>query len=194
MSTGLGYCSGLGVVLACPDHCQYGDVVFLAELLRGPGNGIGRLVADALHAREAVEFAAAVAGLQHAVRDKRQAIVLAEAEGQFGIVGLMGDPERKAGIDLEFFAVEVGRQMTGVGDGGLRDVFANRVDGFAVVEDDLPAALEVTHRNLNDRTIEGVRHRELPAFSVQYHPEASAGPHDSDYLFNQFRELIAGKR
>jgi carbamoyl-phosphate synthase small subunit len=66
--------------------------------------------------------------------------------------------------------------------------------GFAVVEDDLPAALEVTHRNLNDQTIEGVRHRELPAFSVQYHPEASAGPHDSDYLFNQFRELIAGKR
>ena len=66
--------------------------------------------------------------------------------------------------------------------------------GFAVVEDDLPAALEVTHRNLNDQTIEGIRHRELPAFSVQYHPEASAGPHDSDYLFNQFRDLIAANR
>lgn len=66
--------------------------------------------------------------------------------------------------------------------------------GFAVVEDDLPACLEVTHRNLNDRTIEGVRHRELPAFSVQYHPEASAGPHDSAYLFDQFRDLIASGR
>ncbi len=62
--------------------------------------------------------------------------------------------------------------------------------GFAVAEENLPAALEVTHRNLNDRTIEGVRHRELPAFSVQYHPEASAGPHDSDYLFGQFWEMI----
>ena len=63
--------------------------------------------------------------------------------------------------------------------------------GFAVSEDDLPSSLKVTHRNLNDRTIEGVRHRELPAFSVQYHPEASAGPHDSNYLFRQFFEMIA---
>ena len=62
-----------------------------------------------------------------------------------------------------------------------------------MAEDNLPSALEVTHRNLNDSTIEGVRHRELPAFSVQYHPEASAGPHDSDYLFVTFWEMIAGK-
>ncbi len=62
--------------------------------------------------------------------------------------------------------------------------------GFAVAEDSLPAELEITHRNLNDQTIEGVRHRSLPAFSVQYHPEASAGPHDSSYLFAKFRELL----
>jgi carbamoyl-phosphate synthase small subunit len=62
--------------------------------------------------------------------------------------------------------------------------------GFAVSPDSLPADLEVTHENLNDRTIEGVRHRRLPAFSVQYHPEASAGPHDSGYLFGKFRELM----
>jgi carbamoyl-phosphate synthase small subunit len=63
--------------------------------------------------------------------------------------------------------------------------------GFAVEEGSLPAFLEVTHRNLNDQTIEGLNHRELPAFSVQYHPEASAGPHDSHYLFGRFREMLS---
>jgi carbamoyl-phosphate synthase small subunit len=63
--------------------------------------------------------------------------------------------------------------------------------GFAVDGNSLPDDLEVTHMNLNDNTIEGVRHRKYPAFSVQYHPEASAGPHDSSYLFAQFREMLA---
>jgi carbamoyl-phosphate synthase small subunit len=59
--------------------------------------------------------------------------------------------------------------------------------GFAVDPDSLDAkSLEITHTNLNDNTNEGFRHRSLPIFSVQYHPEASPGPHDSDYLFKQF--------
>ena len=62
--------------------------------------------------------------------------------------------------------------------------------GFAVEEQTLPAHLEITHRNLNDDTVAGMRHRQLPAFSVQYHPEASAGPHDSRYLFEQFRGML----
>jgi len=62
--------------------------------------------------------------------------------------------------------------------------------GFAVKLDDLPAELEPTHLNLNDGTLEGMRHRQVPAFSVQYHPEASAGPHDSGYLFEEFQKLM----
>jgi carbamoyl-phosphate synthase small subunit len=63
--------------------------------------------------------------------------------------------------------------------------------GFAVRLDDLPSDLEPTHINLNDATLEGMRHRRYPIFSVQYHPEASAGPHDSSYLFDDFRKLMA---
>jgi carbamoyl-phosphate synthase small subunit len=63
--------------------------------------------------------------------------------------------------------------------------------GFAVEESTLPDCLEITHRHLNDDTIAGLKHKSLPALSVQYHPEASAGPHDSHYLFVRFRELVA---
>jgi carbamoyl-phosphate synthase small subunit len=62
--------------------------------------------------------------------------------------------------------------------------------GFAVQVEDLPSELEATHINLNDRTLEGMRHKHWPLFSVQYHPEASAGPHDSSYLFEEFRQLM----
>lgn len=66
--------------------------------------------------------------------------------------------------------------------------------GFSVDEESLPGCLKITHRNLNDDTIAGVRHEEHPAFSVQYHPEASAGPHDSEYLFDQFSRCIRAGR
>jgi carbamoyl-phosphate synthase small subunit len=78
------------------------------------------------------------------------------------------------------------------GNQPIRDLQTERVlitaenHGFAVDPRTLPAAMEVTHINLNDKTIEGIRHRELPVFSIQYHPEASPGPHDSRYLFHQF--------
>ena len=62
--------------------------------------------------------------------------------------------------------------------------------GFAVRMDNLPPDLEPTHINLNDGTLEGMRHRRWPIFSVQYHPEASAGPHDSSYLFEEFQKMM----
>jgi carbamoyl-phosphate synthase small subunit len=63
--------------------------------------------------------------------------------------------------------------------------------GFCVDAETLPGGeVEVTHINLNDRSLEGMRHRRLPVFSVQYHPEASAGPHDSAYLFDEFMNMM----
>ncbi len=62
--------------------------------------------------------------------------------------------------------------------------------GFAVEDDSLPDCLEVTHRNLNDDTIAGIRHRGVDAFAVQYHPEAASGPHDSHYLFDRFQKRL----
>jgi carbamoyl-phosphate synthase small subunit len=64
--------------------------------------------------------------------------------------------------------------------------------GYAVDAGRLPAAVEVTHMNLNDGTLEGFRHREEPVLAVQYHPEASPGPHDSHYLFSDFLALLRG--
>jgi carbamoyl-phosphate synthase small subunit len=62
--------------------------------------------------------------------------------------------------------------------------------GFAVDPASLPEGVEVTHQNLYDGTVEGLRHVTKPVFSVQYHPEASPGPHDADYLFRQFVDLM----
>ena len=66
--------------------------------------------------------------------------------------------------------------------------------GFAVDPESFDTNVEVTHINLNDDTVEGIRHRDHPIFSVQYHPEAAPGPHDATYFFDEFAELVdAGK-
>lgn len=78
----------------------------------------------------------------------------------------------------------------------VRDILTGRVEitsqnhSFAVLEDSLPDELELTHINLNDNTVEGVRHKTADCFSVQYHPEAAPGPLDSAHLFNRFREMV----
>ena len=71
------------------------------------------------------------------------------------------------------------RKSTGERSGTGKVAITSQNHGFAVDPESLPNEVEVTHVNLNDGTVEGMRHRELPIFSVQYHPEAAPGPHDA---------------
>jgi carbamoyl-phosphate synthase small subunit len=109
------------------------------------------------------------------------------------------------------FGICLGHQILGLAVGGdtfklkfghrganhpVKDLQSGKVEitsqnhGFAVNPDSLPADIAVTHENLYDHTVEGFRHNTKPIFSVQYHPEASPGPHDADYLFRQFLESM----
>ncbi|MCY7136695.1 carbamoyl phosphate synthase small subunit [Streptococcus gordonii] len=78
----------------------------------------------------------------------------------------------------------------------VREIATGRVDftsqnhGYAVSREGLPECLIVTHEEINDKSVEGVRHRDYPAFSVQFHPDAAPGPHDADYLFDEFMEMM----
>jgi carbamoyl-phosphate synthase small subunit len=75
-------------------------------------------------------------------------------------------------------------------DSGKVEITAHN-HNFAVDQDSMKQSeVDLTHIDLNDNTLEGLRHRSMPLFSVQYHPEASPGPHDSNYLFQDFRKMM----
>ena len=86
------------------------------------------------------------------------------------------------------------------GNQPIKDLTTGKIEiashnhGFAVEAESLPDSVEVTHVNLNDNTVAGLQHKTLPVFSVQYHPESAPGPHDSEYLFKRFIELMEKER
>jgi len=114
--------------------------------------------------------------------------------------------------NIPIFGICLGHQILGLALGGktrkmqfghhganqpVMDLSTGKIEitaqnhSYVVDEDTLdPSKVEITHRNLNDQTVEGLRHRQLPMFAVQYHPEAAPGPHDSVYLFERFRKMI----
>ena len=113
--------------------------------------------------------------------------------------------------DVPMFGICLGHQILGQVFGGetyklkfghrggnqpIMDLTTGKVEiaahnhGFAVEAESLPETVEVTHVNLNDQTVAGLQHKTLPIFSVQYHPESAPGPHDSEYLFRRFIELM----
>ncbi|MFZ2089323.1 MAG: glutamine-hydrolyzing carbamoyl-phosphate synthase small subunit [Desulfobaccales bacterium] len=141
-------------------------------------------------------------------------IVLSNGPGDPAAVTYGIDNARKCLGQKPVFGICLGHQLMGLALGGktfklkfghrggnqpVKNRVTGRVEitsqnhGFAVDLNSIPdPAVELTHINLNDNTLEGLRHQNLSAFSVQYHPEASPGPHDANYLFDEFLEKILG--
>lgn len=143
---------------------------------------------------------------------KPDGIFLSNGPGDPASMSKVVDEIRKlTESQVPMFGICLGHQLLGQVFGGetykmkfghrggnqpIKDLTTGKVEitshnhGFAVEPASLPADVEVTHINLNDNTVAGLRHKTLPVFSVQYHPESAPGPHDSEYLFERFIELM----
>ena len=142
-------------------------------------------------------------------------IVLSNGPGDPEPITYVVDTIKRLIPDYPIFGICLGHQMLGLAFGGktyklkfghrganhpVKNLFTGKVEitsqnhGFCVdVESLKDPDVEITHINLNDQTMEGMRHRKLPVFSVQYHPEASPGPHDASYLFDEFIGFMEGR-
>jgi carbamoyl-phosphate synthase small subunit len=133
------------------------------------------------------------AALKYAIANVRELVDTAEVP-MFGIC--LGHQILGLAVGAETFKLKFGHRGA---NHPVKDLHSGKVEitsqnhGFAVDPQSLPADAQVTHLNLYDGTVEGFRHTTKPIFSVQYHPEASPGPHDADYLFRQFLESMEKK-
>ncbi|MFZ5877238.1 MAG: glutamine-hydrolyzing carbamoyl-phosphate synthase small subunit [Nitrospirota bacterium] len=142
---------------------------------------------------------------------KPDGVVLSNGPGDPAAVTYAVEAARALVGRVPVFGICLGHQILGLAMGGttsklkfghhggnqpVLDLASNQVTitsqnhGFTVDLESLKGEVEATHVNLNDRTVEGLRHKTLPIFSVQYHPEASPGPHDAGYLFQRFIDVI----
>lgn len=143
---------------------------------------------------------------------KPDGLLLSNGPGDPAAVVQVVQTTRELLDKLPIFGICLGHQMLGLALGGqtfklkfghhganhpVKDLKSGRVSitsqnhGFCVDIDTLnKKEVEITHINLNDKTLEGLRHKKLPVFSVQFHPEASPGPHDAEYLFDDFIEMM----
>ncbi len=142
-------------------------------------------------------------------------IILSNGPGDPKTVKYAADTVNKLLGEIPIMGICMGHQVLGMALGGetfklkfghrggnhpVKNIKTGKVDitsqnhGYALKKEGLPSEVEITHINLNDDTVEGIRHKMYPAFSIQYHPEGAPGPHDSSNLFSEFINMIKDRK